>query len=176
MPPSTEAIRRAVEALLCPWCGKGPFKLLARHTNHAHGIDRNELRDRAGLTYSASISSPDLHAQRSEHAQNLRAAGVFNGGPTPLGAKRNLSEAAQALNRAKLEASRDPEQALAALAIAGPRAAQAKKQAARERDEAEPHGTYRKYTTYGCRCVECRAANTDYYRIYRAERRTGNQP
>jgi ROS/MUCR transcriptional regulator protein len=173
MPPSEEAVRRAVEALMCPWCGKGPFKLLARHTNAAHGIDRNELRDRAGLCYNASVSSPDLSAQRSAHARKLQEEGKLLSGPSGTrNARRKLSKAAQALNLQKLDAARDPDQARSALEKARPAANAAARKAAQERGEATPHGTYRKYHSYGCRCDACTTANTEYYRMYRASRTT----
>lgn len=57
--PSKEALRAAIESQTCPWCGRGPFKRLAGHTNKEHGIDRVELRDLAGLPRSSSVCSPE---------------------------------------------------------------------------------------------------------------------
>jgi predicted nucleic acid-binding Zn ribbon protein len=59
VPPSAAATRRAVEAGICPFCGRGPFILLAGHTNRAHAVDRWELRELAGLAYSTSILAPE---------------------------------------------------------------------------------------------------------------------
>lgn len=57
--PSKEALRAAIESQTCPWCGRGPFKMLAMHTNREHGIDRVELRDMAGIPRSGSICSAE---------------------------------------------------------------------------------------------------------------------
>jgi hypothetical protein len=35
------------------------------------------------------------------------------------------------------------------------------------------HGTRAAYTRWGCRCDRCRAANTHYFRSYRARRKAG---
>lgn len=63
--PIPSAIREAIEARSCPWCGRGPYKVLATHTNMAHGIGADELRELAGLGKGASICDPD-------HAANCR--------------------------------------------------------------------------------------------------------
>ncbi|MHA6764773.1 hypothetical protein [Streptacidiphilus sp. PAMC 29251] len=57
--PTQEAIREAIAACLCPFCGRGPYKVLALHTGNRHGIDRHELRRLAGLVKHASICSPE---------------------------------------------------------------------------------------------------------------------
>jgi transposase len=59
-------VLRDIEAQMCPWCGAGPYKVLAAHTNKAHGIDRSELRKLAGLSQSASICAPDYSEDRRE--------------------------------------------------------------------------------------------------------------
>lgn len=64
VPPSAEALQRAIEAQVCPWCGEGPFRLLAVHTNKAHGVDRYELRQMAGLSRSAPVCSPEVSENR----------------------------------------------------------------------------------------------------------------
>lgn len=73
--PMAEAIREAIEAGKCPWCGRGPFQLLALHVNHKHGIDRVELRDLAGVTMNTSICAP-------EYSETKREQGKRNG-PVP---------------------------------------------------------------------------------------------
>lgn len=59
-PLSVEAVRRAVESQVCPWCGLGPYKVLSLHTHKAHGVDRYELRRQSGLGAKDSICSPDV--------------------------------------------------------------------------------------------------------------------
>ena len=61
-----QVFRTIVLAGMCPFCDAGPFKIVAGHTNRAHGVDRKKLRDLAGLTFTASITAPDLHAEWSE--------------------------------------------------------------------------------------------------------------
>jgi len=73
--PSQDEYRRCVESGICPECGGGPFIVLAMHTRSAHGIDRFELRERAGLKFSETITPPDFHARKSEIGRRLRAEG-----------------------------------------------------------------------------------------------------
>lgn len=62
-PVSQEAIRRAIDAQLCPWCGRGPFAMLPVHTNKTHGVDKWELRELAGYSTRQAISSPEARAK-----------------------------------------------------------------------------------------------------------------
>lgn len=67
--PSQEAFRKHVLAGICPFCGLGPYKILATHTNRAHATDRKELRELAGLYYHSSITSPEMHQMRADIAR-----------------------------------------------------------------------------------------------------------
>ena len=51
------AVREAITAQMCPFCGGGPYKVIAVHTNKSHGIDKWELREMAGLTTRVYQSS-----------------------------------------------------------------------------------------------------------------------
>lgn len=62
-----ETLRGFIEAQMCPWCPKGPFKVLAQHTYRAHGIGGPELRERAGLYKRERICSPEI----GEHHREL---------------------------------------------------------------------------------------------------------
>lgn len=64
--PDRETVRRAIEAQLCPFCGRGPFKVLAQHTLRAHAVDKLELRDMAGLDWQASICAAEVSASARE--------------------------------------------------------------------------------------------------------------
>lgn len=64
--PSKDALRAAIEAQTCPWCGAGPYKVLAGHTNTAHGVSGRELRELAGVGPRGSICSPEASAQARE--------------------------------------------------------------------------------------------------------------
>ena len=90
--PSVESVKEAVLAGICPCCGKGPFALLARHTNARHGIDKKELRDLAGLAYKDSITAGELKERRRQIAVELITAGRLRSpggvpGRTPLRSK-----------------------------------------------------------------------------------------
>lgn len=67
--PSQDAIRESIESGICPWCGRGPYKMLAGHVNGQHGIDRFELRELAGLTRHVSICDPAYSDERRDLAQ-----------------------------------------------------------------------------------------------------------
>ena len=94
-----ETVRDFVDALMCPWCDKGPFKSLAGHTTIAHGIDGKELREAAGLPFSAVITAPDLHAYHVQQGKK-RDMAKLRENLDPRG-KRTLSEAAKEANRRK---------------------------------------------------------------------------
>lgn len=68
-------VRAAIEAQMCPFCGAGPFGVLAGHTVRAHGIDRTQLRSLGGYTAKESICSPDAHARFGAHTQRLQGGG-----------------------------------------------------------------------------------------------------
>ena len=80
VPPSQEAARRAIAAQTCPFCGRGPFRMLPVHTNKAHGVDKYELRDMAGLMVRDALCSEEaLSAMRDNaHPENREKA---KGGP-----------------------------------------------------------------------------------------------
>lgn len=88
-PPSAEGVRRFVLAGICPFCGRGPWKSIAGHTSHSHGVTAKELRDLAELTYQTPITDPELHAFNVERGKRL--------GPPPKssrsGKKKHLSVA-----------------------------------------------------------------------------------
>jgi hypothetical protein len=172
LPPSQEAIRRALEARLCPWCGKGPWDSIAGHTVRAHGVDRKELRDLAGLTYSVSLTSDRLHQRNKDRARERGAPdGHLGKGKTKV-----LSKVAQKIARDKIRAVQSVEQREQALQAAHTPEAQAKRssslrQSYDERLGGPPqHGTDRMYRSRGCRCDQCRAWNTRNHREYLASR------
>lgn len=86
----TESVmRRHIEVCSCPYCGAGPFKSLASHTNRAHGIDRFELRRLAGMSTHDSIASPELSRRMRSiaHERDLPSIGrtAVAEGRTPRG-------------------------------------------------------------------------------------------
>lgn len=167
--PTREQIRAGIEAQVCPWCGNGPFKILALHTTRLHGVDRFQLRDLAGLTYSASICAPEVAETRREIVRRSGRVLVSPG----KGVKRNLSAAAKEIARRKLDAARSEEQRRAATAASKSPDARAKQSASlrqswdERRGGALEHGDARKYKS-GCRCTDCKAAHARYHRERRA--------
>lgn len=72
------AVRAAIEAQTCPFCGAGPYKVLAVHTSKIHGVDRRDLRELAGLNGSARICAPEFseRARQLAHEHNIGARGA----------------------------------------------------------------------------------------------------
>lgn len=105
MTPEQSTARRFVESGLCPFCEAGPFVLLAGHTNKAHGIDRFQLRDCAGLPYSAVICDPAHSAACSE---NVRQRPFTDEDRRKAhGGKRRISQYARAADLEKLHSWRE---------------------------------------------------------------------
>ncbi len=67
-PLSREAMQRAIESQICPWCGKGPFKMLPVHTNKVHGVDKWEFRELAGLTSQQALIADETRQAMREAA------------------------------------------------------------------------------------------------------------
>lgn len=86
----------AVAKGLCPFCGEGPFIVVASHVHARHGYDKREFRDLLGIPYLASISDPTHRAMRSEAMRDNHRNGKF---PKPhglaKGTKLRLSNAAR---------------------------------------------------------------------------------
>lgn len=94
-----------VLAGICPFCGAGPYKVIAMHTSRAHAVDGQELRERAGLFYSDSITDPQYHEERSALSKRQ-----FKTGQTGLtgghSGPHKLSPAAIALQAEKAKKGR----------------------------------------------------------------------
>lgn len=77
----------AIKKQLCPFCGEGPFTVVAAHVNRRHGLDRHELRDLLGITEGESICDPFHSAARREHGKrvtarlDMRVIGGMHSGP-----------------------------------------------------------------------------------------------
>jgi lambda repressor-like predicted transcriptional regulator len=133
--PGSEAFRRSVQNGICPFCGAGPFLVVATHCNKIHDVGRLQLREMAGLFYTTSIADPEYSARVSarmkkvmtEHPERVAA---FRKRTTSKSKKqrhkkspaakkqdleklqaykRNLSPAAQAANMEKLKKALTPE-------------------------------------------------------------------
>jgi hypothetical protein len=80
VPPSAEAIRKAIESQICPWCGKGPYAMLPVHSKE-QGVSKFELRELAGLKARDPLCSPDAilamsRAYSKEQGVRAREAAV----------------------------------------------------------------------------------------------------
>ena len=105
--PSEKAFMANVEAGICPFCGRGPYKVLACHTNKIHAVDRFQLREMAGLCHSATITSPEYHAEVSERARKQYEENVvFAARQSNKGKKYKLSTAAIDVQRRKSQRSK----------------------------------------------------------------------
>jgi len=102
LPPSVEATRRAVMAGICPFCGRGPFLVLAGHTQKVHGVDRFELRELADLTYSTSLLDERTREAFSQRAKARLALGVPLPSSSGVRKKRRLSPAGKRIQAEKL--------------------------------------------------------------------------
>lgn len=99
--------QEAVQRGLCPFCGEGPFAVVAMHVNRRHGLNRREFREVLGVPVSASVCHPEHHARLASEA---RQRGVVD----HIGDSRP-----------------DPE----AVRLAGKRAAERRLAAVRDRDQ-----------------------------------------
>jgi len=104
--PPPPLLRAYIADQLCWWCGKGPFKVLAGHTSQAHGINRIELRNLAGLFQSTVVCSEEFHDGRIKILKARGNEETFKSSPGKYH-KRNLQPPAAAANRAKLQKLRE---------------------------------------------------------------------
>lgn len=71
----TDDALAAVRMGVCPFCGSGPFVVVAIHIQSKHGIDRKELRDWLGLFLGEQICDPTHSKVLSDSARRALAAG-----------------------------------------------------------------------------------------------------
>ncbi len=102
--PSIEALRDAITAECCPFCSAGPFKSLGQHTNSAHGVSAQELRDMAGVGRVCS----------EEHSSASRARLLSREDYTELQAKAAAASAASGGYLVANAAANEPRRAIMA--------------------------------------------------------------
>ncbi|QRZ05936.1 hypothetical protein [Mycolicibacterium austroafricanum] len=108
-PDTPEVMRACIEQGICPFCGE-QYKLIAKHTRNTHGIDKDELKAMAGIPKSRSACSSEFRQKLSDSAkarEDLQSQ-VEKLRKADRPKKRKYSEAGAAVQRAKLEAGRDP--------------------------------------------------------------------
>jgi hypothetical protein len=99
--PPAGILREYIDAQVCWWCEKGPWKSLGTHTATAHGITAREVRELAGLFRTSKICSSDYTAEcraRDHYKGNVAGLGSV------LGHKKDLSEAAKIKATTRLNA------------------------------------------------------------------------
>jgi hypothetical protein len=63
--------RAAVISLRCPYCGQGPFRMLAGHTKQKHGVGSFELKNLAGMVVKDSLVDDELRERKKQHGTEL---------------------------------------------------------------------------------------------------------
>lgn len=104
--PSAASMRKFIQAQQCPWCGRGPWKVLATHTRSAHGVSAAELRDMAGLVKQASICSDEHQANTRERNRRVRGDRMPPEAVAALTARREHGRDRKTLGPAGREAQR----------------------------------------------------------------------
>jgi hypothetical protein len=84
--PNAAQARADLEAGLCPYCGRGPYRVVAGHVWRAHEIDGRTLREDAGLPWSASVCDPS-------HADLMRDLAIERGSVRHMEGKHVVGEA-----------------------------------------------------------------------------------
>jgi hypothetical protein len=69
---SVEELREKLAALVCPFCDRDGWKMLASHVVQAHGVTAADLREAAALPMRTGFTSEDLHDQRRTSERALR--------------------------------------------------------------------------------------------------------
>ncbi len=146
-PLSQGEIRGFVEAGICPFCGRGTYRIVAIHTEMIHGVDRWELRELLGVTWTTSIS-PDVTEQRSAQMRQLHRDGRI-----PSGGERGSARGPHQFSTAGIEKQK------ATLRQVHARHAQ-------ERSERHARGKDK------VRCSECRKKFVPPQRLGKSTRRT----
>lgn len=99
--PTPNILREYIRAGICWWCESGPWKSLAGHTSHGHGITAAEVRAAAYLVKATRLCSPEHSAAcaaRPQTRANLPAMQASRG----YAKERHMSEAGIEIARAKL--------------------------------------------------------------------------
>jgi hypothetical protein len=152
--------RDAVEKQICPFCGSGPFTVVALHVVKIHEIDCHELRALIDVPDGASICDAFHSAAVSEQLRRCYAAGLIIGYQSrPLTGPDDewhgtLAGYAYGCHCPACRAARRENQG----SLTGP--------------DDERHGTVNGYGNLNCRCPRCRASWAVDFKRRRAQRAT----
>lgn len=113
--PAGQELLEYLKDGFCWWCQTGPWKMLAGHTSHTHGVTAADIRRIAGLFKHTSICSPEHSLACSYRAQCQNLSPNF---VSVKGHKKVLSEAGRISQVQRLLLGSSPEQRLRASHIA----------------------------------------------------------
>lgn len=88
-----------MRAGVCPFCGAGPFTVVAIHTTQAHGVDRFALRDEFGLIRGVSICDPAYARACSERMRETTLPRPRTRGTPRLSTAGRARQSAAAIRR-----------------------------------------------------------------------------
>lgn len=171
LPP--EVVREFIASQICPWCKRGPFKLLASHVNSAHGVDRHALKEMALMFDTEPACDPQLSEKRRDfNLQRWEADSLFRENLQPRsGYKRRVNTAFRILQKQKVlsvpEKQRHINAVKAGKSVSLETLIMARKRSGDvNRGVRCAHGTRRRYAVWKCRCAECVEASRSYNRAY----------
>lgn len=156
----TESMRRQILEGICPYCSRGPFRMVALHINLAHGIPQRQLRESLGFMYGDSICDPEI-SEKMSHAgkdKNPNALGKAERHPLSPEARRRKALLPKPWMNSEWHK------------VGGRAGGHAHKG---KRYSDVEHGTRSEFRK-GCRCNECIHANRAHWRQYRLQRKNGN--
>jgi hypothetical protein len=109
-----ETMRACIEQGICPFCG-AQYNNMAKHTTNTHGVNKDELKDLAGIPRSQGACSAEFSQKLADSVRNRadyqHQLQKMHASPPRKGHKKSISPAGMAVQIAKLEAGRDPERA-----------------------------------------------------------------
>lgn len=74
-PKELEEMWRVSLAGYCPFCKRGPFKVLSGHVVRIHEMDRNEFRDALGMPTHMKLTDPQTSARYAERMHQMWESG-----------------------------------------------------------------------------------------------------
>lgn len=97
-----QAMRDSVADGMCPFCGVGPFAVVAAHVTRMHDLDRREFREALGVYWKTSICDPG----HSSAVQRRARRAWRNGAGERATAARLVSTSRRVLSPAAIDRNR----------------------------------------------------------------------
>lgn len=161
-----DALRASVRRGDCPFCGTCGYQNILMHIWMAHGLTAKEARELLGFTFTETVCAPDLtEKMRDARLSEFAVRGAFEFEGYERTSERRFSSAALRVlldnGRKRRERNGPPVQGVYNLS---------------RKKSPLIHGRALTYKSYGCRCDECRRANTERCKKYRMEKRSTEKP